>query len=127
LRDFQALYDLAFGALYAAGGIAIILCSTAWPTCLERSGQRSYGVARSAGSPLSSYSSLTPDLAPAGTGILVSTLQEFKTAVLLTKERPLFLATGNVVGALLSMIAFSLTVLSFPLLLEHEVDLVAAW
>jgi uncharacterized membrane protein len=31
LRDFQALpiYGLAFGALYAAGGIAIILCLTA--------------------------------------------------------------------------------------------------
>jgi len=32
LRDFQALpfYGLAFGALYAAGGIAIILCLTAF-------------------------------------------------------------------------------------------------
>src|ERR1700752_4701632 len=32
LRDFQALpiYALAFGALYAAGGIAIILCLTAF-------------------------------------------------------------------------------------------------
>jgi hypothetical protein len=38
LRDFQAapLYGLAFGALYAGGGIAIMLCLTAfgwsiWP------------------------------------------------------------------------------------------------
>src|SRR5512142_3444939 len=32
LRDFQAkpLYGLAFGALYAAGGIAIMLCLTAF-------------------------------------------------------------------------------------------------
>ena len=32
LRDFQAvpLYGLAFGALYAAGGIAIVLCLTAF-------------------------------------------------------------------------------------------------
>jgi uncharacterized membrane protein len=32
LRDFQAvpLYGLAFGALYAAGGIAILLCLTAF-------------------------------------------------------------------------------------------------
>ena len=32
MRDFQALplYGLAFGALYAVGGIAIILCLTAF-------------------------------------------------------------------------------------------------
>ena len=32
LRDFQALpvYGLCFGALYAAGGIAIMLCLTAF-------------------------------------------------------------------------------------------------
>src|SRR5512139_3727824 len=32
LRDFQALplYGLCFGALYAAGGIAIVLCLTAF-------------------------------------------------------------------------------------------------
>src|ERR1700745_194404 len=32
LRDFQALptYGLAFGALYAAGGITIVLCLTQW-------------------------------------------------------------------------------------------------
>ena len=32
LRDFQAvpLYGLAFGAFYAAGGIAIVLCLTAF-------------------------------------------------------------------------------------------------
>jgi uncharacterized membrane protein len=55
-----------------------------------------------------------------------STLQEFMTVVLTTKEGLLFLAIGNAVGALLSLILFSLTVVSFPLLLEREVDFVTA-
>jgi uncharacterized membrane protein len=38
----------------------------------------------------------------------------------------LFLAIGNAVGAVLSLILFSLTVVSFPLLLDREVDFVTA-
>ena len=38
----------------------------------------------------------------------------------------LFLAIGNAVGAALSLILFSLTVVSFPLLLDRDVDFVTA-
>ena len=55
-----------------------------------------------------------------------SSLQQFITVVLTTNEGLLFLAIGNAVGAALSLILFSLTVASFPLLLEHEVDFVTA-
>jgi len=37
-----------------------------------------------------------------------------------------FLAIGNAVGAALSLILFSLTVVSFPLLLDRDVDFVTA-
>ena len=48
------------------------------------------------------------------------------TVVLTTNEGLLFLAIGNAVGAALSLILFSLTVVSFPLLLDREVDFVTA-
>ncbi len=53
-------------------------------------------------------------------------LHEFVTVVLSTTEGLAFLAVGNLIGAALSMILFSLTVVSFPLLLEREVDFVTA-
>jgi uncharacterized membrane protein len=55
-----------------------------------------------------------------------SSLQQFITIVLTTNEGLLFLAIGNAVGAALSLILFSLTVVSFPLLLDREVDFVTA-
>jgi uncharacterized membrane protein len=55
-----------------------------------------------------------------------STLQEFIKVVLGTDEGLAFLAVGNVEGAVLSLILFSLTVVSFPLLLDREVDFVTA-
>ena len=55
-----------------------------------------------------------------------SSLQQFITVVLTTNEGLLFLAVGNVVGAALSLILFSLTVVSFPLLLDRDVDFVTA-
>lgn len=55
-----------------------------------------------------------------------STLAEFFTVILTTTEGLLFLAIGNVVGALLSMLLFSLTVISFPLVLDRDVDCVTA-
>jgi uncharacterized membrane protein len=55
-----------------------------------------------------------------------ASLHEFITVVLTTNEGLLFLAVGNAVGAALSLILFSLTVVSFPLLLEREVDFVTA-
>jgi uncharacterized membrane protein len=53
-------------------------------------------------------------------------LKEFITVVLTTNEGLLFLAIGNAVGAALSLILFSLTVVSFPLLLDRDVDFVTA-
>jgi uncharacterized membrane protein len=55
-----------------------------------------------------------------------SSLQQFITVVLTTNEGLLFLAIGNAVGAALSLILFSLTVVSFPLLLDRDVDFVTA-
>ena len=55
-----------------------------------------------------------------------SSLKEFVTALLTTNEGLLFLAIGNLDGAALSLILFSLTVVSFPLLLDREVDFVTA-
>jgi uncharacterized membrane protein len=55
-----------------------------------------------------------------------SSLREFITMVLTTNEGLLFLAIGNAVGAALSLILFSLTVVSFPLLLDRDVDFVTA-
>ena len=46
--------------------------------------------------------------------------------VLTTNEGLLFLAIGNCVGAALALVLFSLTVVSFPLLLERDVDFVTA-
>lgn len=56
----------------------------------------------------------------------VSTFPEFLSFVLTTNEGLLFLAIGNVVGAILALILFSLTVVSFPLVLERDVDFVTA-
>ena len=55
-----------------------------------------------------------------------SSLREFMTVVLTTNEGLLFLAIGNAVGAVLSLMLFALTVVSFPLLLDRDVDFVTA-
>jgi uncharacterized membrane protein len=55
-----------------------------------------------------------------------SSLREFVTVVLTTDEGRLFLLIGNFEGAVLSLILFALTVVSFPLLLERDVDFVTA-
>ncbi|GIK79602.1 MAG: DUF2189 domain-containing protein [Pseudorhodoplanes sp.] len=55
-----------------------------------------------------------------------STLEQFITVVLTTNEGLLFLAIGNLVGAALSLILFSVTVVSFPLLLDRDVDFITA-
>jgi uncharacterized membrane protein len=171
LRDFQALplYGLAFGALYAAGGIAIILCLTAFGIAYlvyplaagfaligpfvaiglyEVSRRRETGQSVSFGAIWSTIRSRSEIGWMAFVTLFVfvawmyqvwllvslllgphaafSTLEEFITVVLTTKEGLLFLAIGNAVGALLSLILFSLTVVSFPLLLERDVDFVTA-
>jgi uncharacterized membrane protein len=55
-----------------------------------------------------------------------ATLPQFLNVVLTTQEGLLFLAIGNVIGAVLSVILFSLTVVSFPLLLDRDVDFITA-
>jgi uncharacterized membrane protein len=47
-----------------------------------------------------------------------STFQQFITRILTTPEGLFFFFTGNLIGAALSLILFSLTAVSFPLLLE---------
>jgi len=55
-----------------------------------------------------------------------SSFQQFMTQVLTTNEGLVFLFVGNVMGAALAAILFSLTVVSFPLLLERDLDFVTA-
>ncbi len=55
-----------------------------------------------------------------------ATFDEFLTEVITTPEGLMFLAVGHVVGAILSLILFSLTVVSFPLLLEEDRDFITA-
>lgn len=55
-----------------------------------------------------------------------ATLGAFLNVVFTTPEGLLFLLVGNVVGALLALGLFSLTVISFPLLLDRDVDFITA-
>lgn len=55
-----------------------------------------------------------------------ATLHEFITTVLTTNEGLMFLGLGNVIGAAISLVLFTLTVVSFPLVLDREVDFVTA-
>jgi uncharacterized membrane protein len=171
LRDFQALplYGLTFGALYAAGGILIVLCLTAfgmvyfaYPLAAgfaligpfvatglyEVSRRREAGQKVSFGAIWSTVRSRSEIGWMAfvtlfffviwmyqvrllialflGLNASFSSLKDFVTAVLTTSEGLLFLAIGNLEGAALSLILFSLTVVSFPLLLDREVDFVTA-
>ncbi len=61
-----------------------------------------------------------------GLNVRFSTIREFLTVVLTTNEGLVFLMAGNAVGAILSLILFSITVVSFPLLLDRDVDFVTA-
>ncbi|MEJ8476179.1 DUF2189 domain-containing protein [Roseibium algae] len=51
---------------------------------------------------------------------------EFISEIVNTPEGLMFLAIGHVVGAILSLILLSLTVISFPLLLEEDRDFITA-
>jgi uncharacterized membrane protein len=171
LRDFQAvpLYGLALGALYAAGGIAVLLCLTAfglvylaYPLAAGFAligpfvavGLYEVSRRREASRPIS-FGAIWATVRSRGeigwmalvtvfvfviwmyqVGFLIAlflglnvsftSLQQFITVVLTTNQGLLFLAIGNVVGAALSLILFSLTVVSFPLLLDRDVDFVTA-
>ncbi|MCG6207958.1 DUF2189 domain-containing protein [Rhodopseudomonas sp. HC1] len=61
-----------------------------------------------------------------GIGASFGSLNEFISAVLTTNEGLVFLAVGNCIGAALALVLFSLTVVSFPLLLDRDVDFVTA-
>jgi uncharacterized membrane protein len=171
LRDFQAtpLYGLLFGALYAGGGIVILLCLTAFGMVYLAYPLAAgfaligpfvaiglYEVSRrhEAGQPISIagiWSAVTSRSEIGwmafvtlfvfviwmyqvrllialliGLNASFSSLHEFITVVLTTNEGLVFLAIGNLVGAALSLILFSLTVVSFPLLLDRDVEFVTA-
>jgi uncharacterized membrane protein len=171
LRDFQALplYGLCFGALYAAGGIAMLLCLTAfgmlylvYPLAAGFAligpfvaiGLYEVSRRRERGEPVSfaaiwqavrsrseigwmafvtlfvfvvwMYQVRLLIALLLGLNASFASLHEFITAVLTTNEGLMFLAIGNAVGAALSLILFSLTVVSFPLLLDRDVDFVTA-
>ena len=171
LRDFQALplYGLCFGALYAAGGIAIVLCLTAFGVVYlayplaagfaligpfvaiglyEVSRRREMGEPVSFGAIWTTVRSRNEIGWMAFVTLFVfvvwmyqvrllialllglnasfASLGEFINVVLTTREGLLFLAIGNLEGAALSLILFALTVVSFPLLLDREVDFVTA-
>jgi uncharacterized membrane protein len=171
LRDFQALplYGLAFGALYAAGGIIIVLCLTAfgmvylaYPLAagfaligpFVATGLYEVSRRREAKQPISVVAIWSTVKSRSEIGWMAfvtlfffviwmyqvrllialllglnasfSSLKEFVTVVLTTNEGLLFLAIGNLDGAALSLILFSLTVVSFPLLLDRDVDFVTA-
>ncbi|MEM8975216.1 MAG: DUF2189 domain-containing protein [Pseudomonadota bacterium] len=55
-----------------------------------------------------------------------ATFEGFLTAVLTTTNGWTFLLAGHVVGALISLVLFALTVVSCPLLLDRDVDFVTA-
>lgn len=57
---------------------------------------------------------------------MMATLDEFFNVIFNTSEGLMFLAVGNVVGAILATILFSLSVISFPLVLDRDVDFVTA-
>jgi uncharacterized membrane protein len=171
LRDFQAmpLYGLAFGAIYVAGGIVILLSLTAfgmvylaYPLAAGFAligpfvaiGLYEVSRRREAGEPVSfagiwakvrsrselgwmafvtlfifliwMYQVRLLIALLLGLNASFATLPQFITVVLTTNEGLLFLAIGNAVGAALSLILFSLTVVSFPLLLDRDVDFVTA-
>lgn len=56
----------------------------------------------------------------------ISTMRDFLHVVLTTSQGWMFLAVGHVVGAILAVVLFSLTVVSFPLLLDRDVDFITA-
>lgn len=56
----------------------------------------------------------------------ILSLENLLSAVFTTSDGYVFLAIGSVVGAIISTILFSLTVISMPLLLEKEVDFITA-
>ncbi|ABD86533.1 DUF2189 domain-containing protein [Rhodopseudomonas palustris] len=171
LRDFQAapMFGLAFGAIYAIGGIVITLSVTAfglvylaYPLAAGFAligpfvavGLYEVSRRREAGERLSlraiwstvrgrgevgwmafvtlfvfivwMYQVRLLIALILGLNASFGSLSQFLTVLLTTNEGLLFLAVGNCVGAALALVLFSLTVVSFPLLMERDVDFVTA-
>jgi uncharacterized membrane protein len=59
-------------------------------------------------------------------GLKPISMHELLPTLIATPEGWLFLLIGHVDGAILSLVLFSLTVVSFPLLLDREVDFITA-
>ncbi|GEO86821.1 MULTISPECIES: DUF2189 domain-containing protein [Alphaproteobacteria] len=55
-----------------------------------------------------------------------ASLAAFTTIVTTTPEGILFLLVGTIVGGVIATLLFSLTVISMPLLLDHDIDFVTA-
>lgn len=55
-----------------------------------------------------------------------ATLEAFATTVLTTSNGFAFLLIGHIVGAIMATVLFSVTVVSFPLILDRDVDLMTA-
>lgn len=56
----------------------------------------------------------------------VSTLDSFLNVIVGTQEGLLFLATGTIIGGLLAVGLFAITVMAIPMLMEREIDFVTA-
>lgn len=171
LRDFQGapLYGLVFGALYAIGGILIVLSLTAlgmvylaypiaagfalvgpfvaiglyqvsrarengetptfrmiWSTMRSRSEIGWMAFVTVFIFIMWMYQVRFLMALFLGLNASFSSLSEFMTVVLTTSEGLMFLGVGNIIGALLAVALFSLTVISFPLVLDRDVDIVTA-
>ncbi|MDO9125838.1 MAG: DUF2189 domain-containing protein [Parvibaculum sp.] len=55
-----------------------------------------------------------------------ASFEQFLTVVFATQQGLIFLAAGHVVGGVLALVLFSITVFSIPMMLEREVDIVTA-
>lgn len=55
-----------------------------------------------------------------------ASLTEFMEIITTTTEGIMFIVIGHVVGAFFAMVLFSTTVISFPILLERELDVISA-
>ena len=171
IRDFQAqpLIGLFFGAIYALGGLAMVMAAASWGMLylvyplaagfaligpFVATGLYEVSRLRERGERVSPAAVLGVVFAQSRRelgwmafvcvfvfilwmyqirllialffGFQSFALDDFLTALVTTPEGQLFLAIGNGVGAVLSLVLFSLTVVSFPLLLDRDVDFITA-
>ncbi|MGE3245346.1 MAG: DUF2189 domain-containing protein [Beijerinckiaceae bacterium] len=59
-------------------------------------------------------------------GFRALSIPDLLSAILTTSHGALFFAAGNLIGAAIAFFVFSITVVSFPLLLDRDVDFVTA-